>query len=142
MTGAAISADGKTAAWGVCNSSIAPQQKSWWSWFTDWLGIHGDPGKYYVTLNAFPSGEEIIVLKDCSAPQFSPDGLTLTVYGPGGKSLQLWDFPIRKPIGQILGVAGLAAVATLLAINGLGWLRRRRMRLKANLVPSFVPTTK
>jgi hypothetical protein len=55
-------------------------------------------------------------------------------------SLQLWDFPIRKPIGKILGLAALAAVATLLAFNGLGWLRRRRMRLKANLIPNSVPT--
>jgi len=33
-------------------------------------------------------------------------------------------------------------VATLLAFNGLGWLRRRRMRLKAKLVPNSVPSTK
>jgi hypothetical protein len=92
-------------------------------------------------LNAFPSGEEFLVLKDCSFPHFSPAGKTLAVSGGDG-TLQLWDLPIRKPIGRILGLAGLAAVATLLAINGLGWLRRRRMRLKANLVPSFVPSTK
>jgi len=42
--------------------------------------------------------------------------------------------PIRKPIGKILGLAALAAVATLLAINGLGWLRRRR--IKAAVTPA------
>jgi len=36
--------------------------------------------------------------------------------------------PIRKPIGKILGLAALAAVATLLAINVLGWLRRRKIK--------------
>jgi len=41
-----------------------------------------------------------------------------------------------------VGLAGLAAVATLLAFNALGWLRRRRMRLRANLVPHSVPATK
>jgi hypothetical protein len=36
--------------------------------------------------------------------------------------------PIRKPVGKILGLAALAAAATLLAINGLGRLRRRRIK--------------
>ena len=82
-----------------------------------------------------PSEKEIIVLKNCSFPVFSHDGKTLAVTGTGD-TLQLWDLPIRKPVGKILGLAGLAAVATLLGLNGIGWLRRRRMRLNANVVPA------
>jgi hypothetical protein len=100
-------------------------------------------------LKAFPSGEEIIALENSFCPVFSPDGRTLAVTGANWSSegsyfssLQLWDLPICKPIGKILGLAGLAAAATLLAFNGLGWLRRRRMRLKANRVPNSVPSTK
>ena len=70
----------------------------------------------------------MISLKDCSNPVFSPDGRTLAVFGADRSSLHLWDLPIRKPIGNILGLAALAAVATLLAFNGLGWLRRRRIK--------------
>ena len=62
----------------------------------------------------------------CSNPLFSPNGRTLAVTGANFSGLQLWDLPIREPIGRILGLGGLAAVATLLAFNGLGWLRRRR----------------
>ena len=79
-----------------------------------------------MSLHAFPSGQEFFVLKNCGNPVFSPDGGTLAVTGADNNSLALWDFPIRKPIGKMLGLAGLAAVATLLAFNGLGWLRRRR----------------
>ena len=137
--GIAIAPDGQSIALPV---SFPLRKKSWWSRFEEWLGKQEEaPSAYYLSLNAFPSGEEFLVLKDCSFPHFSPAGKTLAVSGGDG-TLQLWDLPIRKPIGRILGLAGLAAVATLLAINGLGWLRRRRMRLKANLVPSFVPSTK
>ena len=86
-------------------------------------------------LKAFPSGEEIIALENSFCPVFSPDGRTLAVTGANWSSqgtyfssLQLFDLPIRKPIGKILGLAALAAVATLLVINGLGWLRRRRIK--------------
>jgi WD40 repeat protein len=116
--------------------------KSWWNWLAEFLGIEVEPPKTWVTLNAFPTGEEVGVLKNCCNPVFSPDGRNLAVTSADGKSLQLWDLPIRKPIGKILGLAALAAVATLLAFNGLGWLRRRRMRLKANLIPNSVPSTK
>ncbi len=44
--------------------------------------------------------------------------------------------PIRKPIGKILGLAGLAAVASLLAFQGLGRLRRRRGKEPAQLIAS------
>jgi WD40 repeat protein len=121
---AAIAPDGKTVALG----DIPDEEESLWSWLRDLLGIQGNPSKYDVRLNAFPSGEEIIVLKNCYSPVFSPDGRTLLVEGADGKSLQLWDLPIRKPIGKILGLAGLATVATLLAFNGLRWLRRRRRK--------------
>jgi hypothetical protein len=97
---------------------------------------------FHVTLETLPSLEEIVVLKDCRSPVFSPQGNMLAVNGMLDGSFQLWDLPIRKPIDKILGLAGLAAVATLLVINGLGWLRRRRMRLTANLVPNSVPSTK
>ena len=122
------------------NSFNKSATKPWWNSFSERLGFQADSEEYYVTLNAFPSGEELCVLKDCLDPIFSPNGRTLAVTSADGKSLQLWDLPIRKPIGKILGLAGLAAVATLLAINGLGWLRRRRMRLKANVVPHSVST--
>jgi hypothetical protein len=95
-----------------------------------------------VRLNAFPSEEEIIALTDARLPHFSVDGNTLAVRTDTGGSLQLWDLPIRKPIGRILGLAGLAFVATLLTFNGLAWLRRKRMRLKANLVSNSVPSMK
>src|SRR5262249_36811911 len=106
--------------------------------------MSGNLSDPHVILEAFPSGEALNVLENCTAPMFSPDGRTLAVNGIGTdrKTLQIFDLPIRKPLGKILGLAGLAAVATLLAFNGLGYLRRRRMRLKANLVPSSVPSTK
>jgi WD40 repeat protein len=129
-TGGAITPDGKTAAWGIGNPNITyARQASWLSWFEDWLGIQRrHSSNLCVSLNAIPSGEELAVLKDCSCPVISPDGKTLAVTGADDASLQLWDLPIRKPIGKILGLAALAAVATLLAINGLGWLRRRRIK--------------
>jgi WD40 repeat protein len=129
-------------ALGVHNLINRSPTKPWWNWFAQVLGIHADLSKHYVKLKAFPSGEELCVLKDCRDPIFSPDGRTLAVTSADGKSLQLWDLPIRKPIGKILGFAVLAAVATLLAFNTLGWLRRRRMRLEANLAPNSVPSTK
>jgi len=101
-------------------------ERNWWTTFMIWLGLQKDPMTSYVTLNAFPSEEEIISLTDCRLPQFSPDGNTLAIRTDTGGSLQLYDLPIRKPIGKILGLAGLAAVATLLAFNGLGRRRRRR----------------
>jgi WD40 repeat protein len=110
---------------------MEPQQNSWWSRFTQWLGIQGEPSGYYVTLKTFPAWKDIVVLKDCNTPSFSPDGKTLAVNGMLDGSFQLWDLPIRKPIGKILGLAGLASVATLLALGGLGWLRRRRGLLHA-----------
>jgi WD40 repeat protein len=138
-TGADIAPDGQTVALGWPGYLSGPQ-KTWWSWFEELVGQQEHRGDH-VTLRAFPSGEQLLVLKNCSFPVFSPDGRTLAATGTDG-SLQLWDFPIRKPIGKILGLAGLAAVATLLVFNGLGWLRRRKMRLKANLVPNCVPSTK
>jgi len=136
----ALAPDGKMVALGAVNR-IGPPQKSWWKQFTEWLGLQSEHSARSVILQAFPSGEEIAVLPDCSYPVFSPDGRTLAVTNIDEGSLQLWDLPIRKPIGKILGLAGLAAVATLLAINGLGWLRRRRMRLNASLVPNSVTST-
>jgi WD40 repeat protein len=121
----AISPDAQTIAVADIDPPNPPQQSSWWTRFTQWLGIRGEPS-FYVTLKTFPSADEIVVLKDCRSPVFSPDGKMLAVNGMLDGSLQLWDLPIRKPIGKILGLAGLAAVATLLAFNGLGWLRRRK----------------
>jgi WD40 repeat protein len=134
-TGGDITPDGKTAAWGIGSPNIryAPQA-TWSSWFMDWLGIQQRPSSNLsVSLNAIPSGDEIAVLNDCSCPVISPDGKTLAVTSADNASLQLYDLPIRKPIGKILGFAGLAAVATLLAINGLGWLRRRRLAYSRRL---------
>ena len=120
---------------------IGARKQSMWSWLTELMENQADSTETYVSLNRFPSGKELTILRDCSGPVFSPDGKTLAVSGTDG-SLHLWDLPIRKPIGKILGLAGLAAVATLLAFNALGWLRRRRMRLEANLAPNSVPSTK
>jgi WD40 repeat protein len=138
MTGAAISPDGKTIALGI---QRAAGQTSWWSEVRDWLGLQR--AGLEVRVSAIPSGQEVISLTGFfPRPLFSPDGRTLAVTGANSSNLQLWELPIRKPIGKILGLAGLAAVATLLAFNGLGWLRRRRMRLNGNLVPSSVLSTK
>jgi hypothetical protein len=120
---------------------VGAPKKSMWSWFTELLEDQADSTETYVSLNGFPSGKELTILRDCSGPVFSTDGRTLAVTGPDS-FLQLYALPIRKPIGKILGLAGLAAVATLLAFNALGWLRRRRMRLEANLAPNSVPSTK
>jgi WD40 repeat protein len=120
---------------------IGARKQSMWSWLTELMENQADSTETYVSLNRFPSGKELTILRDCSGPVFSPDGKTLAVSGTDG-SLHLWDLPIRKPIGKILGMAVLAAVATLLAFNGLGWLRRRRSRLEANLVLNSVPCTK
>jgi WD40 repeat protein len=114
----------------------APQSESWWGLFTEWLGIQDQDKGPCVTLHTFPSGEQISVLKHCSSPVFSPDSRSLAVTGTDGISLQLWDLPIRKPIGKILAQAGLAALATLLALNGLSWLRRRRSKEHAQLIAS------
>src|SRR5262249_27360869 len=122
--GAALSTDGQVIALGC--GGITPQWKTWWSWFTDLVGIKDDPSGSFVTLNTFSSGEEIIALANCSSPVISPTGSILAVHANG--NWELWDLPIRKPIGKILGLAGLAAVATLLSFNGLGWLRRRRIK--------------
>jgi WD40 repeat protein len=142
-TGIAMSPDSKTIALELyVIASGAPPEKSWWNQFMEWFGIQKTfAEERNVVLKTFPSKKETYVLKNCSCPVFSPDGTTLAVVGTDGK-VQLWDLPIGKPIGKILGLAGVAAVATLLAFNGIGWLRRRRMRLKANLVPYPVPSTK
>jgi WD40 repeat protein len=149
-SGAALTPDGQTLAW-ARTDSFTPKQNSWLQWLKDLLGFQkiSFSGKN-VSLNSFPSGDEVFILRDCEEPLFSPDGKTLAVLNikeasteqsnPGRASLQLWDFPIRKPIGKILGVAALAALVTLLVFSGLGWLRLRRMRLKANVIPNSVPT--
>jgi len=121
MTHAVISPDGKTIALVIWREI---EQTSWWSKVRHWLRLQEVASSYSVTLCAIPSGQETVSLKDCSNPVFSPDGRTLAVIGADCSSLQLWDLPIRKPIGKILGLAGLAFVATLLAFNGIGWLRR------------------
>jgi WD40 repeat protein len=120
-----ISPDGHTVAFNV---NPIGWKKSWWDKFTRTLGMSGNLSDPHVILETFPSGEALNVLENCTAPMFSPDGRTLAVNGIGTdrKTLQLFDLPIRKPIGKILGLAGLAAVATLLAFNALGWLRKRR----------------
>jgi hypothetical protein len=118
----ALNTDGKTIA---VDYFICPLPEEWWEKLMSDLGIRDIPSTHQVTLKAIPSGEQIAVLNRCMYPHFSKDGSTLIVNGEDG-SLQLWDLPIRKPIGKILGLAALAAVATLLAFNGLGWLRRRR----------------
>ena len=132
-----ITTDGETIAFEDYRISRNP----WWLGLLEWIGIQESSSEDLVTLQAFPSGDEICVLKGCKRPLFSPDSRTLAVTSNNG-SLQLWDLPIRKPIGKILGLPILAAVTTLLAINGLGWLQRRRTRLKASVVPNSVPATK
>jgi WD40 repeat protein len=134
----AISPDGRTIA--LAQHTPKLRQKSWWSRSMDWIGIQEENRPDgIVTLNSFPSGEEITVLNGCESPKwrpkFSPDGKTLAVTGTDG-SLQLWDLPIRKPIAKILAYAGLAALVTLLAFKGLGWLRRRRAKKHAQLIAS------
>src|SRR5260370_30215992 len=133
-THVALSPDGQTVAVGFLNTStnIKPKQKSWWSWITD-LGGQEIFSNNYVLVKVFPSGEEIIALDGCYSPVFSPDGQTLAVIAEDGTSLQLWD--IRKPIGKILGLAGLAVVATLLAFKGFGRLRRRKIKTAAMPAP-------
>jgi WD40 repeat protein len=131
VEGVVISPDNQTIA---CELVGDPEDASWWAKVTEWLGIREDSSAFSVSLRTFPGGDEIIVLKNCMSPLFSPDGKTLAVLGLEGDlevakgNLQLYDLPIRKPIGKILGLAALAAVATLLVINGLGWLRRRRIK--------------
>ena len=125
MTGAEMASDGQTFALGLWDPYRAIPRKSW-CWFANWLGTKSERSDYFVVLRSFPAGDEVAFLNDCRSPMFSLDGRTLAVTSADGKSLQLWDFPIRKPIGKILGLAGLAAVATLLAFNALGWLRKRR----------------
>jgi len=115
--------------------SSGSRSESWWGMFTKWLGIQGEDQGPCVTLHAFPTGEEICVLKNCTAPVFSPDSRTLAVAGSDGISLQLWDLPIRKPIGKILGLATLAAAATLLTFNILGRFRRRRIKTPVTPLP-------
>src|SRR5262249_9007009 len=138
--GITISRDSQTIALEQFMGS-APQQSSWWGRLTEWLGIRDRLSKHTVVLKGFPSEQEIFVLKDCTNPVFSPDGKPLAVKGIDGNP-QLWALPIRKPIGKIVGLSALVAVATLLPFNGLGWLRGRRMRLMASLVPNSVPSTK
>jgi len=133
-----VTPDGRTMA--VDDFIMELPKKAWWAGLMEWFGIREDSSDNFVVLKDYYSGLDIIALKGCKWPHFSPDGKTLVTEGNDG-SLQLWDLPIRKPIGKILGLAGLAAVATLLALGGLGWLRRRRMRLKATVVPHSVPST-
>src|SRR5262249_49158273 len=132
-----LAPDGKTVAIGGW-ADIS--EMSFWDRIMDWFELQKTPnGHCFVKLIDISSEQDVIDLIGYWTPIFSPNGKTLATRD--GTSLQLWDFPIRKPMGKILGLAALAAVATLLAFNGLGWLRRRRMRLKANLVPNSVPST-
>jgi len=123
--------DGQTVAWGGLR-----EQKSWWSWFPELFGKEEYSLGLSVSLHRFPSGERFQLLENCASPVFSPDGETLAVISDDFRSFQLWDLPIHKPIGKILGLAALAAVATPLAFTAFGWLRRNRMRRKANVVPT------
>jgi WD40 repeat protein len=128
-----IAPDGQTIAYSTMNL----EQPSWWNRLIERVGSPKDPSDiHYVILKTVVSGEEVVALNRCTSPMFSPDGKTLAVFDPQYNFLQLWDLPIHKPIGKILGLAALAAVATLLAFNAFGWLRRNRMRRKANVVPT------
>src|SRR5262249_31739099 len=95
----AVAPDGKTLALGW-HDAIAPPQ----NWFQELLSIKTHPPGSYVSLHSLPSGERVFILEECGYPVFSPDGKTLAVNGANVRndtSLQLWDFPIRKPIGKI-----------------------------------------
>jgi WD40 repeat protein len=119
-----LAPDGKTVAIGVWPDS---EEMSFWDRIMDWLGLQETPdGHYLVKLIDVSSEQDVANLIGYMSPTFSPDGKTLATANM--KSLQLWDLPIRKPIGKILGLAGLAFMATLLASNGLAWSRRRAMK--------------
>jgi WD40 repeat protein len=118
--GIAISPDGKSVALGIWIWT-ASNPRSCWNSFANWLGTQEKSTGHFVIIRALPSGEEIIAIKG-GLPVFSPDGLTLMTKSHDWSSLQLWDFPIRKPVSRILGFAGLAALATLLVPKGLGAL--------------------
>ncbi|HMF17763.1 MAG TPA: hypothetical protein VKE98_11190 [Gemmataceae bacterium] len=136
ITFATMAPDGQSVVMEEWQPVAPTLPSSWWSSFTNWLGIQSQPSQHTVILKTFPADTEIMSLQHGRSPVFSPDGRTLLVSaGHNGGTLQLWDLPIRKPIGKILGLAALAAVATLLAINGFGWLRRRSATCRAAAEP-------
>ena len=120
----AISPDGQTIAQG----NSGGRKKSAPNWLADWLGIAGKPSQYWLTIKSFPSGEHDIVLHDCFLPFFSPDGKTLATTAPEPDCVQLWDLPIGRPVGRILGFAVLAAFGTLLALSAIFWFLPRVAR--------------
>src|SRR5262249_53045546 len=83
-------------------------------WFA-WLPWRSD-NRDWVRVYDLATGREVATFRGGRHGEFSPDGRPLAVYGPGAE-LRLFDFPIRKPWGLILGGAALAAALVWLA----GW---------------------
>jgi hypothetical protein len=75
-----------------------------------------------VLVHDLTTGEQQLIPDGLQA-SFAPDGRTLAVRCVGG-TVELWDFPLGKPWGTILGIAACTAALAWLLI---GWLGRRRM---------------
>jgi WD40 repeat protein len=104
------------------------RMQTWFNKLEDFLGIGSKPkkGEKAVILYDLSSGDEVGFIADATLPQFSPDGKTLAVLQ--GRSLHLYDFPLRKPLGTILLFAFLGAAPILLLGQLAAFWKRRRAR--------------
>jgi WD40 repeat protein len=89
-------------------------------WF-DWLLRRGEDPRHTIRIFDVATGRETGVIHGGLRARFAPDAQTVAVGSVGG-AVELWDFPLRKSWGTILGGAIIAAGLVWLA---LGWVRVR-----------------
>jgi WD40 repeat protein len=108
-----LSADGRHVA---AHFSDAPP-----SWL-DWLMRRGRDPVHTIVVYDLATGRQVGSIRGGLHAAFAPDGSTLAIGRVGG-DIELWDFPLRKAWGKIVGGGLLAAVVTWLVIRP--WRRRK-----------------
>lgn len=123
----AISSDGR-----YVGGEGRPDEGSppWWRDFLNWLGLAASEGEDRITLIDLASNRPTATWTGVVLFRFSPDGTRLAVVGNDG-AIRVYELPLRRAWGTIVGFAALAAAGLWLAGKALGWLFARLGRLRA-----------
>jgi hypothetical protein len=130
----AMSPDGTLiAAYGIpdaLHSNFFYTPPGIWRYLPQFVPGNPAPPPATTELLEINSGRVLAVLPNSSWPMFSPDGKTLVVQECYGGTLQVWDIPMQRPIGVIVGYSLLTALLSLVfaRLAALLWARRTRAR--------------